>query len=155
MDSSSNGTINIYDISTPSAPRFVRNQAIFPGISGITFSGLTALGTDYLIGISGNKTGNPATTGHDVVVIDRRDVHNLRRVADYDIIDFDAFQAKALGNLLFVAGVQGGVAIVEANIGKGKVFLFGPEITQRGQTHGTFKLLFNGIYLGSSTPTRM
>lgn len=39
-----------------------------------------------------------------------------------------------------------GVEIVEADIGKGKLFLFGPEITFRGQPHGTFKFLFNGIY---------
>jgi hypothetical protein len=51
--------------------------------------------------------------------------------------------------------LDGGVAMLEANVGKGKVFLFGPEITQRGQTHGTFKLLFNGIYYGSGTPQRM
>ena len=31
-------------------------------------------------------------------------------------------------------------------IGKGKVYMFGPEITFRGQPHGTFKFLFNGIY---------
>ena len=35
---------------------------------------------------------------------------------------------------------------VEANYGKGKVYMFGPEITFRGQPHGTFKFLFNGIY---------
>ena len=51
--------------------------------------------------------------------------------------------------------LDGGVAMIEANVGKGKVFLFGPEITQRGQTHGTFKLLFNGIYYGTATPARM
>jgi len=41
-----------------------------------------------------------------------------------------------------------GVEVIEAPIGKGKLFLFGPEITFRGQPHGTFKLLFNGIYYG-------
>jgi hypothetical protein len=51
--------------------------------------------------------------------------------------------------------LENGVAMLEANVGKGKVFLFGPEITQRGQTHGTFKLLFNSIYYGSATPMRM
>jgi hypothetical protein len=45
--------------------------------------------------------------------------------------------------------LQGGVAVVEATIGKGKLFIFGPEITFRGQPHGTFKFLFNGIYLGA------
>jgi hypothetical protein len=43
-------------------------------------------------------------------------------------------------------------AIVEAPLGKGKVLLFGPEITFRAQPHGTFKLLFNGIYYGGATP---
>ena len=38
------------------------------------------------------------------------------------------------------------VAIVEAPVGKGRVVLFGPEIVWRAQPHGTFKLLFNGIY---------
>jgi hypothetical protein len=38
------------------------------------------------------------------------------------------------------------VQVVEATVGKGKVFLYGPEITFRGQPHGTFKLLFNGIF---------
>jgi hypothetical protein len=41
-----------------------------------------------------------------------------------------------------------GIAVVEATVGKGKLFLFGPEITFRGQPHGTFKFLFNGIYCG-------
>jgi hypothetical protein len=40
------------------------------------------------------------------------------------------------------------VAIADANVGKGKLFLFGPEINFRDQPHGTFKLLFNGIYYG-------
>src|SRR4029453_10927204 len=45
--------------------------------------------------------------------------------------------------------LQGGVAIVDASVGKGKLFMFGPEITFRSQPHGTFKFLFNGIYLGA------
>jgi hypothetical protein len=48
--------------------------------------------------------------------------------------------------------LEGGVAGVEAAVGKGKVFLFGPEITFRYQPHGTFKFLFNGIYYGTATP---
>ncbi|MBO0863036.1 MAG: peptidase, partial [Chloracidobacterium sp.] len=44
--------------------------------------------------------------------------------------------------------LQDGVAVVEANFGKGKLFMFGPEIAFRGQPHGTFKFLFNGIYYG-------
>ncbi|MBK8249567.1 MAG: peptidase [Gemmatimonadetes bacterium] len=48
--------------------------------------------------------------------------------------------------------LQGGVAAVEAPLGRGKVFLFGPEVTFRGQPHGTFKMLFNGIYNVQQTP---
>jgi len=47
--------------------------------------------------------------------------------------------------------LEGGVAGVEAALGKGKVFLFGPEITFRSQPHGTFKLLFNGIYYSTAS----
>jgi hypothetical protein len=42
--------------------------------------------------------------------------------------------------------LEGGVAVAEAEVGKGRLLLFGPEITFRGQPHGTFKFLFNGIY---------
>ncbi len=47
--------------------------------------------------------------------------------------------------------LESGAAGVLAAIGKGKVFLYGPEITFRSQPHGTFKLLFNGIYYGTAT----
>jgi hypothetical protein len=46
--------------------------------------------------------------------------------------------------------LQDGVAVAEARVGKGKLFLFGPEITFRGQPHGTFKFLFNGIFYGGA-----
>jgi len=46
--------------------------------------------------------------------------------------------------------LEGGTAAIEASIGKGKVFLIGPEITFRAQPHGTFKLLFNGILYGTA-----
>ena len=48
--------------------------------------------------------------------------------------------------------LKGGVAVVDASVGKGKLFLFGPEITFRAQPHGTFKFLFNGIYLAARAP---
>jgi hypothetical protein len=44
--------------------------------------------------------------------------------------------------------LQDGVAVIDASFGKGKLLLFGPEIAFRAQPHGTFKLLFNGIYYG-------
>ena len=42
--------------------------------------------------------------------------------------------------------LENGVQVVDATVGKGRLFLFGPEITFRAQPHGTFKFLFNGIY---------
>jgi hypothetical protein len=42
------------------------------------------------------------------------------------------------------------VAILDAPLGKGHVVLFGPEVLWRAQPHGTFKMFFNGIYLGSA-----
>jgi hypothetical protein len=43
------------------------------------------------------------------------------------------------------------VQVAEATVGKGKLFLYGPEIAFRGQPHGTFKLLFNGLYYGPAS----
>lgn len=42
--------------------------------------------------------------------------------------------------------LKNGVTAFEAQIGKGKLYAFGPEITFRAQSHGTFKMLFNGLY---------
>lgn len=39
-----------------------------------------------------------------------------------------------------------GVAAFVAPVGKGKLFAYGPEITFRAQSQGTFKLLFNELY---------
>jgi Zinc carboxypeptidase len=47
--------------------------------------------------------------------------------------------------------LDGGVQIVDAAVGKGRLFLFAPEITFRAQPHGTFKFLFNGIYVASAS----
>jgi len=44
------------------------------------------------------------------------------------------------------AYLKDGVAAFVAPVGAGKLYAFGPEITFRAQPHGTFKLLFNGLY---------
>jgi hypothetical protein len=51
--------------------------------------------------------------------------------------------------------LEGGVAAIQANVGRGKLMMFGPEIAFRAQPHGTFKFLFNGIYYGSATEARL
>jgi hypothetical protein len=44
------------------------------------------------------------------------------------------------------AYLKDGVAAFVAPVGAGRLYAFGPEITFRAQPHGTFKLLFNGLY---------
>jgi hypothetical protein len=51
--------------------------------------------------------------------------------------------------------LEGGVAAIQANVGRGKLFMFGPEIAFRAQPHGTFKFLFNSLYYGGATEARL
>lgn len=48
--------------------------------------------------------------------------------------------------------LEGGVAALEANLGQGTMFLFGPQVTFRAQPHGTFPFLFNGILSAATRP---
>ena len=41
--------------------------------------------------------------------------------------------------------LDGGVAIIDAAVGKGRLVMYGPQVLFRAQPHGTFKLVFNGI----------
>lgn len=45
------------------------------------------------------------------------------------------------------AYLRNGITAFEAQVGRGKMFAFGPEITFRAQAHGTFKFLFNQLYV--------
>lgn len=44
--------------------------------------------------------------------------------------------------------LNGNASIVDATLGRGRVYLLGGEVTQRGQPYATFKFLFNGIFAG-------
>ena len=46
--------------------------------------------------------------------------------------------------------LKDGVAVATASVGAGKLHLMGSEVAFRGQTHGTFKLLFNALYLSTA-----
>jgi hypothetical protein len=50
--------------------------------------------------------------------------------------------------------LENGVAVVDAKLGRGRVLLFGPEITFRAQSQGTFKFLFNAIYYATAEPVK-
>jgi hypothetical protein len=49
--------------------------------------------------------------------------------------------------------LEGGTTAFEAAVGRGKAYVFGPEITFRAQPHGTFRFLFNGILLAGQEGT--
>jgi hypothetical protein len=44
--------------------------------------------------------------------------------------------------------LDGATEILTAPLGKGNVVLYGPQVHFRGQTHGAFRFLFNGVYYG-------
>ncbi len=46
--------------------------------------------------------------------------------------------------------LRDGVSVADARLGQGQLFLFGPKITFRAQSHGTFPFLFNGIHYGAA-----
>ncbi len=51
--------------------------------------------------------------------------------------------------------LEGGTALIEAAIGDGTLFLYGPRVTFRAQSHGTFPLIFNAIYYGTGEERRI
>jgi hypothetical protein len=51
--------------------------------------------------------------------------------------------------------LEGGVVLTEAAIDNGKLILYGPEVAFRGQPHGTFKFLFNGLCYGPATSVQL
>ena len=46
--------------------------------------------------------------------------------------------------------LAGTIAVADVDIGKGKLFLMGPEVAQRAQSYGTFKFLFNALLYGAA-----
>jgi hypothetical protein len=42
--------------------------------------------------------------------------------------------------------LEGAAGVVEVPVGRGRLVMYGPEVLFRAQPHGTFRLLFNGIY---------
>jgi hypothetical protein len=59
---------------------------------------------------------------------------------------FDSRTPLRSGWALGQEHLEGGVAALRATVGKGSLVLYGPEILQRAQPYGTFRLLFNGLY---------
>lgn len=71
------------------------------------------------------------------------DVKGVSRVAW-----FDGDKPLRSGWAVGQEKLNGATAMLDIDLGKGKLFVFGPEITQRAQSWGTFKFLFNGLLYG-------
>ncbi|MBB3472063.1 M14 metallopeptidase family protein [Sphingomonas sp. BK345] len=61
---------------------------------------------------------------------------------------FDAARPLRSGWAVGQERLRGTVAVADVDLGRGKLFAMGPEVTQRAQPYATFKLLFNGILYG-------
>jgi hypothetical protein len=78
-----------------------------------------------------------------------KEAPGVRRVAW-----FDTAQPLRSGWAWGQQYLQGTVPVAEAEVGKGRLFLYGTLITFRAHPHGTFKFLFNGIYYGNAVPVK-
>ena len=161
--------------SVPMLEEFIANGGAVIAIGSSTALG-TELGlplTSYMVGDDGQplsrddyftpgsihnirvEHGSPITHGlgerlhvlhsHSPVYAIEEGAGRLRRLAWYDTPE-PLVSGWAWGQ----ERLQGGTSMIEADLGAGKLFLFGPKITFRAQAHGTFPLLFNGIHYGAA-----
>ena len=88
---------------------------------------------------------------HADVVFNRSPVFRLDASAGIDGVTPIAWYAKEdllrSGWAWNASYLDQGIAALKAEIGKGNIYAFGPEILFRGQSHGTYKLLFNTLYI--------
>ena len=66
------------------------------------------------------------------------------------VADYPNRELLMSGWMLGERTLAGRAAVVEATVDRGRVVLLGFRTQHRGQSHGTFKLLFNSILLGAS-----
>jgi hypothetical protein len=90
---------------------------------------------------------------------DRSPVFKLDESARKDglrpLVWFDSAKPLRSGWALGQAYLKDTAAVLGADVGKGKLVLYGPDILFRSQPHGIFKLLFNGIYAGHAKPVSL
>jgi hypothetical protein len=96
-------------------------------------------------------TSHPAAAGMPVranFFFDNSPVFRLTAGGEASVRPIATFDTEAPLKSGWAWGQQylkGGIVAAEVALGKGRIYLFGPEILQRAQPHGTFKLLFNAL----------
>lgn len=78
---------------------------------------------------------------NQVFTIENKPGSGVRRV-----LWFDSDRPLASGWALGQHYLKDGVAAFSADVGKGRLFACGPDITFRSQSQGTFRILFNQLY---------
>jgi hypothetical protein len=91
---------------------------------------------------------------HEILTFSRSPVFQLESGADAQgvrrVAWYDSATPLRSGWAWGQEHIQGGLAAIEADVGDGKLYIYGPEVLFRGQPHGTFKFVFNGIYLSNA-----
>ena len=132
----------------------VKNQLVEPGKDG---KDKPLPGTKYYIpgslltvSLDTTQPSNWGMTEQNDVLFDRSPVFKLDAGAAEKGIKPLAWFPNATplhsGWAWGQAYLKDGVAAFEAPVGKGKLYAFGPEVTFRGQSHSTFKMVFNDLY---------
>lgn len=97
--------------------------------------------------------------GRAAILSDKSPVMRLKPEADKQgvtpIAWFDSDRPLRSGWAWGQDRLFGGTAIAESRLGEGRLYLFGPEILYRGQSHGTFQFFFNGLYLSNAEEVRL
>ncbi|HEV2719297.1 MAG TPA: hypothetical protein VG323_04700, partial [Thermoanaerobaculia bacterium] len=106
-DCQGDGRIDIFDMTNPKVPVKLRDQATL-STANVSYTQLLPYGS-YLVGISPNSYNG----GHDVVVIDRRDINNLVTVANLDIPNFAGWHGVIAGSTLYTVSLTGQMSIVD------------------------------------------
>jgi hypothetical protein len=132
----------------------VKNQLVEPGKDG---KDKPLPGTKYYIpgsllkvSLDTTQPSNWGMTEENDVYFDRSPVFKLEAgAADKGIKPLAWFSTATplhSGWAWGQAYLKDGVAAFVAPVGAGKLYAFGPEITFRGQSHSTFKMVFNDLY---------
>ncbi len=107
-------------------------------------------GSVMTVKVSTDDKATSGLNGEVDVYFGNSPVFKLDRVAEkYNVkplLVFDRPDALKSGWALGQHYLANTIAAYRADLGKGKVFVFGPEIAFRAQTHSTFKLIFNQLY---------
>jgi hypothetical protein len=87
------------------------------------------------------------------VMFDNSPAFRLEHGASADVVAlYDSAKPLRSGWAWGQESLKDAAAIVDVPLGKGHVVLYGPEILFRGQSDGTFKLLFNAIFRAARRP---